>query len=301
MMDDPTGAKPNGFLKWALVLVPALLVLSTAGAVWFHWHSETSLTPHPGLALAASAVDDDELRDVLKKLTRYLGPRDWKTPEGRGNMRGALALIEGTLSPRNFGYVVRRDGALPLAGERWPVVWADAKGQGKGVVLVAAPYDIENESVAALLVLAAELREAGLERTLRFVFYPSDLWRTSGKPDLSFLREGNPDWVLCVNRLHAGPGRDLWLVGPDLRPGEHRIREIADFHESDRSFQLDGIQFSGLTERVYEVRGTREGRPAGEETEVRAMAGRDLETGEFEDLRARVRRLAEILRVAAGE
>jgi hypothetical protein len=292
-----TEEKSGGLVKWALVLLPTLLAVSIVGAVWLHWRSETSEELDPGLALAAGAVDDDEARDLLKKLTQYLGPRDWKTPEGRVNMRRAISLIGGTLSPRNFGYRVKSDGEMPLAGERWPVLWADAAGRGDGVVLVAAPYDTENQGIVALMLLAAELREVGLQKTIRFVFFPSHLWEVTGTPNLTFL-DGGVDLVLCLNRFQAGPGRDLWLVGPDWGEAGRAIREIVDFHETDPLLLRTGEKFESVAGRVCEIRGTREPWSAGDETEVQAMHGKDMSDAEFDDFRARVRRLAQILRIA---
>ena len=190
---------------WALVLVPALLLLSAAGAVWFHWRTETDDAPHPGLALGAAALGDGELRDAVRKLTEYIGPREWETPEGRTHLRQVIAYVSGTLSPRNYGYVVRSDGELSLAGERWPALWVDARGAEGGLVMVAVPYDGDAASVVVALALAGELREAGLKRTVRFVFYPAELWGRAGPTEARVPGNGGGGAVCPPARTGAGP------------------------------------------------------------------------------------------------
>lgn len=293
MSDDE---RANGIYRWALVLVPALLMLSAAGAVWFHWRSETNDDPHPGLALGVTALGDEELRDSVGKLTEYIGPREWETPEGRRHLRQVIAYVSGTLSPRNYGYVVRSDGGVSLAGERWPTLWVDARGSESGVVMVAVPYDGDDVSVAVALALAGELREAGLKRTLRFVFYPAELWERVGPPKLGFLETA--DLVLCVNRL--GAGRDLWSVGPALGPEELYFREAVDGHDDGSGGRREARHFSHSGGRVYDIRGTET--PVTPEERGAAGGGGRLDTDgrKLVDLRARVGRLGAILRGAAN-
>lgn len=286
--EQPTGK----VVPAVLVLVPALLLLSAAAAVWWHWRSETTDDPHPGLALGASDLDDDELRDTLKKLTEYIGPRDWETPEGRASMRRAIAFLSGTLSPRNYGYVVRSGGALALAGERWPTVWVDAPGSGPGVVLVAVPYDGDPGGMAAVLALAGELRDAALRRTVRFAFYPSGLWTGMGGSKASVL--GAADAVLCVGRL--GPGRDLWLVGPVPEAGGAFPNEVLDGHAADAELRKEALHFMKSSIRVWEIRGGPENAKDG----AGAASGSIAEGLRAGDLRARVGRLEKILRALAN-
>ena len=279
--------KPSKLLPCLLVLVPAVLLLSAAGAVWWYWHSSMREDPHPGLALGATELDDDELRDSLRKLTEYIGPRDWETPEGRTSMRQAIALVSGTLSPRNYGYVVKTGGELVLAGERWPTVWVDAPGSGDGVVLVAVPYDGDHVSMAALLALAGELRDAELRRTVRFAFYPAGLWTGLDGSNASILESA--DSVLCVNRL--GAGRDLWLVGEAPEDG---IRsEILDGHAEELKSPQEARHFARSSRRIWEIRG----RPDASETGEAAVT---VDNRAVDDLRARLGRLAKILRDLAN-
>jgi hypothetical protein len=284
-------ARTSKVIQRALVLVPALLLLSAAGAVWWYWHSAATEDPHPGLALGSTQLGDDELRDTMRKLTEYIGPRDWETPEGRRSLRQAVAFVSGTLSPRNYGYLVRNGGELALAGERWPTLWVDAKGTGPGMVLVAVPYDGDHVSMAAALALAGELREAGLRRTVRFAFYPSQLWQGMGS-GASVL--GAADTVVCVNRL--GAGRDLWSVGPALTAGESYFRGAVDGHAQEPDLRKEALYFERSSDRVFEIRGVR---GAALEDAAPEVPG-PTEGRKLDDLRARVGRLGEILRGLAN-
>lgn len=279
-------------VRLVLVLLPTFLLLSAAGAVWLYWKKGTEDEPHPGLALGASELGDEELRDTLRKLAEYIGPRDWETPEGRRSMRQAIAFLSGTLSPRNYGYAVRSGGEMVLVGERWPTVWVDVAGSGSGTVIVAVPYDGDHVSMAAVLGLAGELREAELRRTVRFAFYPAEIWAGVDGPAAAVL--GAADRVLCVHEL--GAGRDLWSIGPSPAGGEVVLREVVDGHSENPDQQGEAVHFARLSERVWEVRGRMPG-----ERESGATEGDLVTEGrKVDDLRARVGRLEKIVRGLAN-
>ena len=175
--------KPNPAWKIAMVGAPAFLLLSTGWALWIWWKESQDDSVDPRLALASVAAEVVELEDSLHKLSSVLGPRDWESAEGRINMRRAIALIDGTLSPRNYGFVVRRGERVSYEGEPWPTVWVDLLGGGdpERVVLVNAAYDGSDAEIALVLAVARDLRDEQFHCTVRFVFHPSRLYSGPGK------------------------------------------------------------------------------------------------------------------------
>ena len=171
-------SKPNPAWKVAMVGAPAFLLLSTGWALWIWWKQSQDDSVDPRLALASVAAEVVELEDSLHKLSSVLGPRDWESAEGRINMRRAIALIDGTLSPRNYGFVVRKGERLSYADEPWPTVWVDLVGGGdpKRVLLVNAAYDGSDAVIALVLAVARDLRDEKFHSTVRFVFHPAKLY-----------------------------------------------------------------------------------------------------------------------------
>ncbi len=208
-------SRPNPAWKIAMVSVPAFILLSTARARWFGWQTSQDESVDPRLALVSVAAEVEELEDSLHKLSRVLGPRDWESVEGRINMRRAIALIDGTLSPRNYGFAVRTGEHLAHAGERWPTVWVDLAGVSDPmrILLVNAAYDRSDAAVALVLAVARDLRDEQFGPTIRFVFHPAQLYR--GQAEEKSLTD-----ILGKNELHSatlvpeGPGGGAAPRGP---------------------------------------------------------------------------------------
>jgi|GEM_PF-1430078 len=178
-------------VKIALVVLPLCLVLSTAGAVWYHWHKETEEVADPGLAMMGEGIDLKEVEDSLKKL-EWLGDANWETEEGRKRMRGVLSFVEGTLSPQNYGFVVHKGAEVSYEGELWPMVWVDVVGGEKKdeVVVVAAAYDGDEASLVGLMTAARDLRDLEGSRTIRFLVYQGALAREGAVRDRPFVKNG---------------------------------------------------------------------------------------------------------------
>ncbi len=231
MTTDALEPKPNPAWKIALVAAPLFLLLSTAGAMWFWWKRSQDAEPDPRLALAASAVRTEEIDDHLWKLAVLIGPRDWETPAGRRNMRRAIALIEGTLSPQNYGFVVERGEYLELEEERWPTIWVDLKGgeDEKNVVIVCAPYDARDSQVAAVLGAANDLRDEKMRKTVRFVFFPEQLYsKGEGKVVTDLLsKEESRVEVLIPQPPQSGPALTAAEVVPIAQDLVEKVRNSA--------------------------------------------------------------------------
>lgn len=188
-IEDDENVRPNPAWKIALVAMPAFLVLSTAISIFVWWQRGMEEEVDPRLALASGQVSEAELLDHMHKLTVLVGARSWASESGRANLRRTMAFIDGTLGPQNYGLTVRRGAQQSLAEELWPVLSADLPGKGPGVVFVVAPYDREATTVALALAAANQLRGEEMERTVRFVFPPSELV-DEGIPVPDLLLEG---------------------------------------------------------------------------------------------------------------
>jgi hypothetical protein len=168
-------AEPSGKWKLAIVLLPAFLLLSAGGAVWFHWHQGRNVEIDARLALQSSALNAKELQGHFTKLTDYIGPRGWDSEEEVKGLRRTLAYLEGTLSPQNYGFRVQRANGLSLNGDLWPVLWVELEpkeGATKWMVVDVA-YDQKPEDLAIVLAVLNEMRGMKYARGIRFVFSDS--------------------------------------------------------------------------------------------------------------------------------
>lgn len=228
--------KPNPAWKIALVGGPLFLLLSSVWAMWIWYKKDQEEDLDPRLALPAQEVGVAELGDHLRKLRDLIGGRDWDTPEGRAGMRRAIAFIGGTLSPQNYGFLVKRGAEVTHAGERWPSLWVDLAGTGKAkeLILVTVPYDADDLSVPVALATVNALRAEELTRTVRFLFLPSGLLEGGQEAfGRSLLRKGE-SLVATVAAAEAVPpelfsrnagAEDLKPVAQELTG---RVRKIAN-------------------------------------------------------------------------
>lgn len=175
--EDP--AKPNPAWKIAMVGGPLFLIVSTGWVLWIWWKESQDDSIDSRLALSSASAEVEELDDTVYKLGKVLGARGWDSSAGHTNMRRAIALIDGTLSPRNYGYKIRRGGHLDFADHPWPTLWADLKGASdpERIVLVNAAYDRSDAAVALVLAVARDLRDEEFAPTIRFIFHPAMLYR----------------------------------------------------------------------------------------------------------------------------
>ena len=218
-------SRPNPAWKIAMVGGPIFLLLSTGWALWIWWKKSQDDSVDPRLALVSVAAEVEELEDTMHKLSRVLGPRDWKSVEGRKNMRRAIALIDGTLSPRNYGFAVETGEYLSHAGERWPTVWVDLAGVSDPmrIVLANAAYDQGDASVTLALAVARDLRDEEFGPTIRFVFHPAQLYRGQSEEKLliDILGEDEAHGATLVPEVpgeSSGPeARGSWN-GAQLKP-----------------------------------------------------------------------------------
>ncbi len=224
--EEPSG--PNPAWKIAMVGGPVFLALSTAWALWTWWKESQDDSIDPRLALSSAAADVAELDDTVWKLGKVLGPRGWDTRAGRANMRRAIALIDGTLSPRNYGYRTKRGGHLERADHPWPTLWADLAGasEPERVVVVNAAYDRSDAAVAVVLAVARDLRDEEFGPTIRFVFHPAELYlkETPVKQPSGVLARGE---VLGRTLVPELPGESEGTVSRGGWNGA-RLKPVAD-------------------------------------------------------------------------
>ena len=213
-------ARPNPAWKVAMVGIPGFLLLSTGFALWIWWKKSQDDSIDPRLALASVAAEVEELEDSVYKLSKVLGLRGWDTAEKRRNMSRAIALIDGTLSPQNYGFSVKKGERLTYAEEQWPTVWVDLEGQSVSsqVLLVSAPYDGSDAAIAVVLAVARDLRDETFGPTIRFVFYPSQLYqrKEAGKSVVDVLGKGESH-LSTLSPETLGLGKGSWN-GVRLKP-----------------------------------------------------------------------------------
>lgn len=228
MSEDEEKVKRMSGVKIALVALPLCLVLSTVGAVWYHWHKETEEVADPGLAMMGDGIDRAEVEDSLKKL-EWLGDAGWETEEGRKQMRGVLSFVEGTLSPQNYGFVVHKGAEVSYEGELWPMVWVDVVGGEKKdeVVVVAAAYDSGSHDVVSLLTMARELKNLDPSRTIRILVFPFWLFMEHARRGDFWEAREEIVAVLSLERMaEIGGSSDarLKVGGPSLGKLEERLK-----------------------------------------------------------------------------
>lgn len=241
-MDGIEESEGRGGVKFFLLGLPVLLVISIVGAIWFHWYKETEEVADPGLAMGGEGIERGEVEDSLRKFTEYIGKREWGTAEGRGNIRKAIALIEGTLSPQNYGFVVQEGAEVSYEGELWPLVWVDVEGSERKdeVVIIAAAYDWTTDPGAtmSLLTAARVLRSMQLERTVRIIFCPEmiGIHPDTKRPKLGEFLQKKEDCV-CFLRLVGmgsaqrvkddGETKVLAIYGSELADAdEPKVRDL---------------------------------------------------------------------------
>lgn len=239
-MSDAEESTAKG-MKIALVALPLCLLISIVGAVWFHWYKETEEVADPGLAMAGTSIDRAEVEDSLEKLS-WLGARDWGTDEGKKAMRGALAFVEGTLSPQNYGFVVHKGAEVIFEGELWPMVWVDVEGGAKKeeVVMVCARYDGDDGSLVALMTAARVLRDAEMERTVRLLVFPESKFERMGDRRGEFVKKGEEVVATLELSLLGMPGGgNIGTMGADLGSMEKNLERegldrwlVTDGHET---------------------------------------------------------------------
>lgn len=201
MTADSKRTKANPGWKIAIVGLPVFLALSGAFAMWLWWkESQEDAKLDPRLALESTEVRAEDIDENLRKLSGLLGSRGWESPVERKNMRRAYTFVQGILSPQNYGFSPKSGEYVTLEGEIWPTIWADVRGTAapRRVILVSAPYDQSDAAVAVVLAAAKDLRDDPMEVTVRFVFFPSELYRVDGGQELTDVLQEDERRVALV-------------------------------------------------------------------------------------------------------
>ncbi len=209
-----------------LVLLPAWLVISGVGALWYYFVHEEKME-RESQARFARAVSESVLADDLGKIVELIGERNSSSPQAEGNLNRVASMIEGTLGPSNTGYAIRREQG-PAA---WPLLIATLEGTSKSLpaVWVVTSYDsppgsVGGEANASGLVSTIAAAQAVANdkpaAAIHFAFLPhandpeapvvdaaAKLARLAGSA------EGNPI-ILTVEAM--GAGDTLWLSSRDV-------------------------------------------------------------------------------------
>ena len=231
-MDGIKESSGRGGVKFFLLVLPVCLVVSIIGAIWFHWHLETKEIADPGLAMGGGGIEREEVVDLAKKFG-WLNSEGWETEEGRKGMHQRIAFIDGTLSPQNYGFVVKRGADVSYEDELWPMVWVDVEGGERKdeLVLVTAPYDFGDDNVISIVTAAKELKASKLGRTVRFLVYPTWLLLELGHERRGDFMESGEELVAVLGLRQMGEpvadgGTMLYLNGPSLGALEEQIPKV---------------------------------------------------------------------------
>ncbi len=213
-----------------LVLLPAWLIASGIGAMWFYFvlEEKKELESQARFARTASipALEDD-----LRKIVRLIGERNTSSPLSGDNLSRAASMIEGTLGPSNTGYSVRREHGPAT----WPLLAATLHGQSRNApsVWIVTSYDSRpgtaggegNASgLAATLAAAQALANDKPAASIHFVFLPhanepeSPVSETARKLADIMGSPDNVSAILCVEAMGAGESLVLSSRSPNLRP-----------------------------------------------------------------------------------
>jgi len=180
-MDD-TPKAPRRWIKVLLIALPLWLALSGGVGLYLFLRSERISSETPNFQISRE-IKPESLMDDLRKLTVVIGERNFRNEETRKHLRSAAKMIEGSLSPQNTGFRVRRTTDEVAFDQQWSIYWVEIEGKKtpEEVVWLFAGYDspisstgreLNATGVAALLALGQSLASATPDRTIRIAFLP---------------------------------------------------------------------------------------------------------------------------------
>lgn len=228
------------FFRWALVVLPAGLVVLTAISFVF-WHQRKQAEADPRFRTGASEiamakpVDGADLRAFVDRLASAIGPRPTGDPAA---LRRAVNYLESTMGQRNMGFNVLREriGGEGDDGDAVEFLVAVVEGEAPrgGAILVSAPYGTGpgtpadpvavrrgSEAVATFLTVAHAWVGSRNRRPIVFLLHPGD-----GAPPEELLAR------LLEIPVFASIGAPEWLdrfapAGPDGAGDPEALEEAA--------------------------------------------------------------------------
>lgn len=237
--DPAAAAKTNRWYVVLLVGLPAWLVVSAVGALWWYFELEKreALTRQ---AAFAREISISSLADDLRKFTTLIGERHTGEGEPSVNLGRAASMIEGLLGPSNTGLEIQRvrgPGDWPLLETSIPAARPDAPS-----VWVLTGYDAPRGSrggqfnasgLAAMLAAIQAAANDVPEKHLRFLFLPHVYDAEAPVPATlriaaeTLTARGEVDAVLWVEAMGAGSELQLSAKRPAELPADF-LTDIGD-------------------------------------------------------------------------
>ena len=158
----------TSFIKIAIVVVPALLIVSIFVALYLGATEEQEKRgPLEG------DITVSEMADYLNKYETFIGPREIGSEDGERAMRQALAITMGTLGQENLGYEIFSSQTDSSHGRLWKTIWINAcEQESEEPVVLAFPLAGSGSELCFAYGLAEYLTSHPLRVGVRLVFYP---------------------------------------------------------------------------------------------------------------------------------
>lgn len=158
----------TSFIKIAIVVVPALLIVSIFVALYLGATEEQEKSvPMEG------DITVSEMADYLDKYQTFIGPREIGSEDGERAMRQSLAMTMGTLGSENLGYEIFSSQTDSSHGRLWRTIWINAcEDESKEPVVLAFPLAGSGSELCFAYGLAEYLTSHPLKTGVRLVFYP---------------------------------------------------------------------------------------------------------------------------------
>jgi len=158
----------NSAIKIAIVVIPALLILSICIALYLGANAEQE-EERP----IVGEVTVPEMTDYLRKMQSLIGERDLQSEAGQKALRQLAATTMGSLGPENLGYEILKTQKDAAQGLLWPTIWVNAGDrESTSPVVLAIPQDGSGTGVAFAYGFAEYLTSHQTKVGVRIVFYP---------------------------------------------------------------------------------------------------------------------------------
>lgn len=209
------------WINLLLVILPAWLIFSGAGALWYYFHLERKEALVEQQRFSQS-VSIPLLTDDLRKIVEVIGERNGSSEMAAANLSRIASMIEGLLGPSNTGYAIIRH----KSASQWPLLQVSILGKEREApaIWLLTSYDSRPGSrgaeanatgLSATIAAAQALANDKLPISVHFLFLPhandpeGPVLETVGKV-LELLEESFPQ--KCVFYVEAmGAGESLWL------------------------------------------------------------------------------------------
>jgi len=209
------------WINLLLVILPAWLIVSGAGALWYYFHLERKEALVEQQRFSQS-VSIPLLSDDLRKIVEVIGERNGSSELAAANLSRTASMIEGLLGPSNTGYAIKRH----QSPGQWPLLQASVLGKDRAApaIWVITSYDSPPGSrgaeanatgLSATIAAAQALANDKPTGSIHFLFLPhandpeGPLLETVGKV-LELLNATAPhNSVFYVEAM--GAGESLWL------------------------------------------------------------------------------------------